>query len=140
LLTSEKQGVIPLEKWLGAKRDMMKRFKMLGILAFTLLLLFLGQSRSPAQTTTQLESRLSRLEFENNALQTSLNQLEAQVSRLSSSAGLDFSLNATPSSGVAPASALADDPMFKRLATLVIELKERVVAVEERVGMGSSGG
>jgi hypothetical protein len=139
LLTSEKQGVVALEKWLGAKRDMMKRFKVLGILAFTLLLLFLGQSRSLAQTTTQLESRLSRLEFENNALQTSLNQLEAQVSRLSSNAGLDFSLNATPSSGAAPTSALADDPAFKRLATLVIELKERVVAVEERVGMGSSG-
>jgi cell division protein FtsB len=140
LLTSEKQGVVALEKWLGAKLNMMRRLKVFGILAFTLLFLFLGQSRSSAQTTTQLESRLSRLEFENDALQTSLNQLEAQVARLSSSAGLDFSLNDAPSVSTAPASALADDPTFKRLATLVIELKERVVAVEERVGVGLSGG
>jgi hypothetical protein len=116
---------------------MIKRFKVLGILTVTLLFLFLWQSRSPAQTTTQLESRLSRLEFENNALQTSLNQLEIQVSRLSSSAGLDFSLNNAPSDRGSIASVLADDPTFKRLATLVIELKERVVAVEERVGEGA---
>jgi hypothetical protein len=119
------------------KLKMMKRFKVIGILTVTLLFLFLWQSQSPAQTTIQLESRLSRLEFENNALQTSLNQLEAQISRLSSSAGLDFSLNEAPSVGAAPASALADDPTFKRLATLVIELKERVVSVEERVGVGA---
>jgi uncharacterized protein YlxW (UPF0749 family) len=116
---------------------MTKRLKVLGILTVTLLFLFLWQSRSTAQTATQLESRLSRLEFENNALQTSLNQLEAQVSRLSSSAGLDFSLSEAPA-GRTPAAALADDPTFKRLATLVIELKERVVAVEERIS-GDSG-
>jgi hypothetical protein len=113
--------------------------KVLGILTVTLLFLFLWQSRSTAQTATQLESRLSRLEFENNALQTSLNQLEAQVSRLSSSAGLDFSLSEAPAGRTpAAAAALADDPTFKRLATLVIELKERVVAVEERIS-GDSG-
>jgi predicted RNase H-like nuclease (RuvC/YqgF family) len=118
-------------KGLGMKLKMMKKFKVIGILTVTLLFLFVWQSRSSAQTTTQLESRLSRLEFENNALQTSLNQLEAQVSRLSSRAGLEFSLNEAPAAG--DASALADDPTFKRLATLVIELKERVVAVEEQI-------
>jgi chromosome segregation ATPase len=123
-----------LEKWLGANPKMIKKFKVLGILTFTLLLFFTWQSRTLAQTTTQLESRLSRLEFENNSLQTSLNQLEAQVSRLSSSAGIDFSLSNPDASRTPTATALAEDPTFKRLATLVIELKERVVAVEERVG------
>jgi hypothetical protein len=116
---------------------MIKKFKVLGILTLTLtlMLLFLGPSRAPAQTTTQLESRLSRLEFETNAFQTNLNQLEAQVSRLSSGAGIDFSPSSSSADSRTPATtALAEDPTFKRLATLVIELKERVVAVEERVG------
>jgi hypothetical protein len=117
---------------------MIKKLKVFGILTFTLMLVFFLQSRTPAQTTTQLESRLSRLEFENNSLRTSLNQLEAQVSRLSSSAGIDFSPSSADAPGRAPAATtLAEDPTFKRLATLVIELKERVVAVEERVGVSA---
>jgi cell division protein FtsB len=124
-----------LEIWLGAPPKMIRKFKVLSVLIFTLMLAFFWQSYTPAQTTTQLESRLSRLEFENNTLRTSLNQLEAQVSRLSSSAGIDFAPSNSAATSRAPtAAALAEDPTFKRLATLVIELKERVVAVEERVG------
>jgi hypothetical protein len=115
------------------EKEMLRRFKGLGILLCTLLLLFCWQSSSTAQTTTQLESRLSRLEFENDALRSSLSQIQAQLSRISPNARIDIAPN-SPASGRAPtASALAEDPTFKNLATLVIELKERVVAVENRV-------
>jgi uncharacterized protein YceH (UPF0502 family) len=110
---------------------MLKKVKRFGILLCTLLLLFCWQSSSTAQTTTQLESRLSRLEFENNSLRSSLNQLQAQLSRLSPNARVEIAPNAA---GRTPAAAaLAEDPTFKNLATLVIELKERVVAVEDQL-------
>jgi hypothetical protein len=113
---------------------MIKKFKALSILLCTLLLLFCWQTSSTAQTTTQLESRLSRLEFENDSLRSSLSQIQAQLSRLNPNARIDISPG-SPASGRAPAtSALAEDPTFKNLATLVIELKERVVVLENQIG------
>lgn len=112
---------------------MVKRFRLLGILTLILLLWFSWQSVTLAQSTTQVESRLSRIELENATLRSRVNQLESQVSRLSANAGIDFS-QSVPIDRSAPAtSPLAEDPTFKRLATLVIELKERVVAVEDQV-------
>lgn len=111
---------------------MSKKIKALGILTFILLIWFSWQSVTPAQSTTQLESRLSRIELENTTLRSRISQLESQVSRLSSNAGVDFSPT-VPDRATSAASPLADDPTFKRLATLVIELKERIVAVENQV-------
>ncbi|MBW4515675.1 MAG: hypothetical protein KME11_10665 [Timaviella obliquedivisa GSE-PSE-MK23-08B] len=110
---------------------MMKKIKPLGILIFILFLWF-SWHVTPAQSTTQVESRISRIELENTNLRSRISQLESQVSRLSSGAGVDFSPT-VPDRLSSAASPLADDPTFKRLATLVIELKERVVAVENRV-------
>jgi uncharacterized protein YceH (UPF0502 family) len=112
---------------------MLRKFKGLGILLCTLLLLFCWQTSSNAQTTTQLESRLSRLEFENDSLRSSLSQIQAQLSRLSPNARIDISPGSTTSGRAPAASALAEDPTFKNLATLVIELKERVVVLENQV-------
>ena len=85
-----------------------------------------------AQSTTQLESRVSRLESENSTLRSQINQLQNSVARLGRNSGVEL---APPVISSAPVgSSLADDPVFKRLATLVIELKERVVAVEDRLG------
>jgi hypothetical protein len=112
---------------------MIKKIKPLGILILILLLWCSWQTVTPAQSITQLESRLSRLEIENTTLRSRINRLESQVSRLSSNAGIDFSPPVPIDRAIPAASALADDPTFKRLATLVIELKERVVAVEEQV-------
>ncbi|MBI4780497.1 MAG: hypothetical protein HY785_04170 [Oscillatoriophycideae cyanobacterium NC_groundwater_1537_Pr4_S-0.65um_50_18] len=84
-----------------------------------------------AQSTTQLESRVSRLESENTTLRSQISQLQNSVSRLSRNTGVE--LPPAPISTSVSGSGLADDPVFKRLATLVIELKERVVAVEEEL-------
>ncbi|NJR40674.1 MAG: hypothetical protein HC781_19895 [Leptolyngbyaceae cyanobacterium CSU_1_4] len=111
---------------------MMKKIKPLGIFIFILFLWLSWQSVTPAQSTTQLESRISRIELENTTLRSRISQLESQVSRLSSGAGVEFS-PAVPDRSPAATSPLADDPTFKRLATLVIELKERVVEVENQV-------
>jgi cell division protein FtsB len=111
-------------------KKIQRKIQIFGVL---ILLLWLSwQVATPAQTTTQLESRLSRIEFENTTLRAAINQLEAQVARLSSDAGIAYTPREPARSPAAP-SALADDPTFKRLATLVIELKERVVAVEQQV-------
>lgn len=112
---------------------MMKKIKPLGIIALILLLWLSWQSITPAQSTTQLESRLSRIELENTTLRSRVGQLESQVSRLSSNAGIDFSQSAPTDRSTSAAPPLVNDPTFKRLATLVIELKERVVAVENQV-------
>ncbi|HEY9626710.1 MAG TPA: hypothetical protein V6C84_05370 [Coleofasciculaceae cyanobacterium] len=84
-----------------------------------------------AQSTSQLESRVSRLESENTTLRSQMSQLQNSVSRLSRNTGVE--LPPVTISPPATSSGLADDPVFKRLATLVIELKERVVAVEEKL-------
>jgi len=112
--------------------EMIQKIKPLAIFIFVLLLWFSWQSFTPAQSTNQLESRLSRIELENTMLRSRISQLESQAARLNANAGVDSSPPVTdrPTSAVSP---LADDPTFKRLATLVIELKERVVAVENQV-------
>lgn len=112
---------------------MIKKVKPLRVLVVILLLWFSWQTITPAQSTTQLESRLSRVELENTTLRSRIGQLESQVSRLSSNAGINFSPPVPGDRSTSAASPLADDPTFKRLATLVIELKERVVAVENQV-------
>ncbi len=93
-----------------------------------LLIILLWQSAAPAQTS-RLDSRVARLENENSQLRSRIGRLETQISRLGRGAGL-----------TAPAplpevrtSDLANDPMFERLATLVIETRERVSALEERL-------
>jgi hypothetical protein len=91
------------------------------------------QTATSGQTTSQLESQLSRIETENRTLRSRLSQIEAQVSRLSVNAGIDIPQSVSPSGSPPTAASLAEDPMFKRLATLVIELKERVVGVEEAI-------
>lgn len=115
-------------------KTLIKKVKPLVVFCLLLLLWLSWQGVTPAQSTGQLESRLSRIELENATLRSRVNQLESQVSRLSSSAGIDFSSQPAPADRAIPSiSPLADDPTFKRLATLVIELKERVVAVENQV-------
>lgn len=115
--------------------------QLLGLLMLTLMLALGWQYLSSAQpssvpliaqSTTQLESRVSRLESENSTLRSQINQLQTSIARLGRNSGVE---TAPPVISSAPTgSSLADDPMFKRLATLVIELKERVVAVEDRLG------
>lgn len=103
------------------------------------LVVLLWRSPASAQSTIGLEARLSRLESENVVLRSQLNQLQSQISRLAPAAGITPPRSSTrpPTPQIRPGeSALAEDPAFKRLATLVIELRERVDTLENQVNPG----
>ena len=101
------------------------------------LILILGIVLQPkhtlAQETSYLESRISRLEAETYQLRSQINQLQSQVLGLNQSTQRTGSTKPAPPiapRGNRPASA---DPMFDRLATLAIELKQRINKLEAQV-------
>jgi uncharacterized protein YceH (UPF0502 family) len=97
-------------------------------IVFAILCLLPLQSCSPAQAQAGLDSRVSRLETDFFGLQSRLNQIESRIPR--SSIGSPAPANSAPAARPRVASA---DPQFDRLATLVIELKERVTQLEKRL-------
>ncbi|MBD3885088.1 hypothetical protein IFO70_25485 [Phormidium tenue FACHB-886] len=110
-------------------RSLPKLWRSCLLLALAILLGW--QLSARAQSTSQLDARLSRLESANTLLQSRISRLESSLSGASSSRNITPE---APSVGApaASGSALADDPVFKRLATLVIELRERIIALEAR--------
>ena len=92
----------------------------------TILLIFTLSSRTVAQSSL-LDSRVARLEADIFQLRNQINQLQAQSGR-----------NNTRPNRPAPTTPRitnqrSSDPMFDRLATLVIELKERIQVLEAQV-------
>jgi BMFP domain-containing protein YqiC len=113
-------------------RSLSRLLKPARMVAIALTLLLLSSTPLFAQTSAQLGSRISRLETENTTLRSRVSRLENALSRVSRGGGgsqtqLDPALEES-SSAVQP-----DDPMFDRLATLVVETKQQVLALEERV-------
>ncbi|MBD1891299.1 hypothetical protein [Coleofasciculus sp. FACHB-SPT9] len=106
------------------------------------LAIMLGIALLPKQTLAQessyLESRISRLESETyqlrSQMRSQINQLQSQLQGQNQSpSGRTGSTKPAPPiapRGNRPASA---DPMFDRLATLVIELKQRINKLEAQV-------
>lgn len=88
---------------------------------------------STAQTSQQTSFRISRLESENRMLRSRLSQLENQVNRLSRASGVSIPQPTPESTSDVEASLLASDPMFDRLATLVIETRQDVFALQDRL-------
>lgn len=91
-----------------------------------------------AQSSSYLESRISRLESENFQLRSQIDRLESQINQISR--GSDFprrqTTRQTPTPPPPPRTTrqrTSQDPMFQNLANLVIELKERVQALEKQV-------
>ena len=114
---------------------MLKKTKVLAIALIFAFTIF--SSRTLAQSSAGLESRLSRLEAENFQMRSQISTLESQISALRGQ-----SPSQTPSSIRQPAPSVpsranrqvsSSDPMFDRLATLVIELRERIKALEAQV-------
>ncbi len=99
---------------------------MIGFLAtlLVLLLAFPGQAQIPPG----LESRISQVESAVYSLRAQVSQLEARSPGFSSGQSAPNPLPAPARPGA------SGDPMFDRLATLVIELKERVNRLEAQVG------
>ncbi|MBW4417969.1 MAG: hypothetical protein KME13_01925 [Myxacorys californica WJT36-NPBG1] len=94
------------------------------IAGVAIFLLIAVHAWSPVHAQVSLDSRLSRLETDLAGLRNQVNQLAAARSL---------------SSGTAPSTAppvyrqpTSADSRFDRLATLVIELKERVTKLEEQ--------
>lgn len=111
-------------RWIG-------RFALVGVGIFLgTLILLLG---IPASASMD-EARISRLESNLSQLETQVNQLSSQIRSLES--GIDRPRPnpvEVPPVAQPERSSLADDPMFDRLATLVIELKRRMDGLEERL-------
>lgn len=116
---------------------MIKKF---WIICLILILGFLLLPRfTLAQVPAFLESRIARLEAENFQLQSQVNRIESQLVQLS---GRPLSSSQRPNPNpptpqISPRNnrrqVSSSDPMFERLATLVIELKERVQSLEAQV-------
>lgn len=90
-------------------------------------------SMSPAKASMD-ETRISRLESDLARLESEVNQLSSQIRSLD-----QVGDRPRPSPVEVPAiarsqtSISSSDPMFDRLATLVIELKQRMDGFEERL-------
>lgn len=107
------------------------------------LTLILGFTLIPRLTLAQasgvLESRMARIEAENFQLRSQVSRIESQLATLSgrpvSSAQRLNRNTSTPQNSPRTnrQQVSSSDPMFERLATLVIELKERIQSLESQV-------
>jgi predicted RNase H-like nuclease (RuvC/YqgF family) len=101
-------------------------FSLVLFCALILIILGLWIGEAKADKVTALQSRVSRLESENYRLRSRLDRLENQLKR----GNVSNSYHQKPIDLSAPS---IDKPMFDQLATLVIELKETIEALEVRV-------
>ena len=100
------------------------------ILLAIAVILLTWQTITPAQIN-QSDLRVSRLESELLSLRNRMSQLEAAIGRTSQpSGGGSLSAPSLPSPAV---DAYPTPAMFDRLATLVIELRERVNTIDARL-------
>jgi len=104
----------------------------LSVIVAIALLLSLLQSPTFAQSSG-LDARVSRLESANSSLRSQISRLESQIDRVSRAAGVSVP-TAPPLASDPRTTALAEDPTFRRLATLVIELRDRIEALETAAG------
>ncbi len=109
-------------------------------IAITCLAFVLGFAILPrltlAQSTPALEGRISRLEADNFQLRSQVSRLESQLAELSGRSPSPTPSPIRPAPSVPPRAnrqVSSSDRMFDRLATLAIELKERVQALEAQV-------
>jgi hypothetical protein len=104
---------------------------LVGILAIAIHLVYLPSVS--AQSTTEFRAEI-------NLLRSQIRRLEAEVRRLNQSGLRSQKPSQVPSPPTSTSPPIVNgqpigttDPMFQRLATLVIELKEDVKALETRV-------
>lgn len=86
------------------------------------------------------ESRVNALEVDLRGVQLRLNRIEAQLNQSSRSGSVRVPTAAPPSSTGRIRQRLSSDPMFDRLATLAIELRERIDRLDARVSKLESRG
>lgn len=111
--------------------------KKIGVLAIALIFtITVFSSRILAQSSAALESRISRVESDNFQLRSQIANLEAQVATIKGQSSSQTPIIRPQPPVVPPRTnrqVRSSDPMFDRLATLVIELKQRIQALEAQV-------
>lgn len=96
-----------------------------------LVVIVWGSLTHEIASSQQIDSRLSNLEVDINALESRLSRIESQLDQLR---GIRTPRPATPAPGNRTnQTQLGREQMFDRLATLVIELKQQVNKLEARV-------
>ncbi len=83
---------------------------------------------TPAQSTTQLEFRITQLESQISELRGQIYSLQSQGSGVTRPQSPN-----RPGSGRTNPRMLSGDPMFDNLATLAIETKQDVLKIKERL-------
>ncbi|MBE9078897.1 hypothetical protein IQ241_16625 [Romeria aff. gracilis LEGE 07310] len=104
------------------------RFKRTALVALSLLLV--GLLLRPASASSNLQSRVVRLEFDLRSVQSQVSQLQSQLSRRGPPG------RPAPPTDSAPAPTLNGpslDEQFDNLAILVIEMRDQVRALESKV-------
>lgn len=93
-----------------------------------------GISRRPVFAQSGVDSRVSRLEAEVTSLRGQISQLQSQINRLGnrSNSGVSAPRVEVPEPEYSSPNSIPKS-MFDRLATLVIELKERMDKLEARI-------
>ena len=109
----------------------MKRIGLMALALFLLILLWGGVFSNTA-SSQQIESRFYNLEADFNRLESRVSNIEAQLSQTGRSSSSTTTTTPSPRSG-RTVSPQEREKMFDRLATLVIELKQQVNALESRV-------
>lgn len=104
--------------------------KLLIAICLGLTLLSLAVSQVRGQDASGLSSRITRLEFDLQNVKTRLSQLESQASRSRPAAPVS---PRPPTEPPAPLREPSLAEQFDNLAILTIELKQRVVALENRI-------
>ncbi|HEY9692952.1 MAG TPA: hypothetical protein V6D15_12135 [Oculatellaceae cyanobacterium] len=110
------------------------RQRILTIILIFLLAVLSGCTSAQA-ASDMFESRISRLEVDNYQLRSQLYQLESQLDAISQSQNRIAQGNRTapPAFPQISKQRLSNDQMLDRLATLVIELKQRISKLEVQV-------
>ncbi|MBW4477227.1 MAG: hypothetical protein KME54_10180 [Tolypothrix brevis GSE-NOS-MK-07-07A] len=109
----------------------MNKIWALGVAVFMIIIILVGFLSYPA-FSQQLESRLYSLEADVNRVESRLNQIESVLNQnRSQSSRLPVTLPQPARNNRRNVS--QQDPMFDRLATLVVELKQQVNKLEVRI-------
>ncbi|MEH1781670.1 MAG: hypothetical protein V7L26_21660 [Nostoc sp.] len=109
----------------------MKKIKVL-VIAGILITIIWGSFFPKTASSQQVESRINNLEADFNRVESRLNQIESQLGKTRHSPSSITTLTPRQSTGYR-GNLSQQDPMFDRLATLVIELKQQVNKLEARV-------
>lgn len=111
----------------------MKRIGLLALALFLVILIWGGVFSNTA-SSQQNESRFYSVEADLRNLESRVNRIEAQLGQTRQRPSTKVPATPLPSSGSRRnVSQQERDKMFDRLATLVIELKQQVNALEGRV-------